>query len=205
MKAINTYYNGHVFRSRLEARWAVAFDHAGYKWDYEPEGFELDGVGRYLPDFLVNIPSWLDGGFNYWAEVKPTKPTALELEKAHALVVATKQPLILLIGHPAGVLYWEITPKWEMLSGCDSYFKSCVESGTEVVRLRTGQVTTASRFNIFPSCGSGIPAECYLTPSDHFPMPCEVPYPEINFAPIDAANSARFEFGHSGSALHLAA
>jgi hypothetical protein len=52
IKAIETVYAGYRFRSRLEARWAVFFDAAGIKWDYEPEGFYLDGV-RYLPDFFL--------------------------------------------------------------------------------------------------------------------------------------------------------
>ncbi len=38
IKAIDTVYNGYKFRSRLEARWAVFFDAAGIKYEYEPEG-----------------------------------------------------------------------------------------------------------------------------------------------------------------------
>ena len=54
LKAIETYYKGYRFRSRLEARWAVFFDACGVEWEYEPEGFDLgDGI-RYLPDFLLH-------------------------------------------------------------------------------------------------------------------------------------------------------
>lgn len=53
MKAIETYYNGYRFRSRLEARWAVFFDTLGVKYEYEPEGFVLDDGTWYLPDFRV--------------------------------------------------------------------------------------------------------------------------------------------------------
>ena len=42
LKAIETFYNGYRFRSRLEARWAVFFDSAGIEYVYEPEGFKLD-------------------------------------------------------------------------------------------------------------------------------------------------------------------
>ena len=42
MKPIETIYNGYRFRSRLEARWAVFFDACRIKYQYEPEGFELD-------------------------------------------------------------------------------------------------------------------------------------------------------------------
>lgn len=69
MKAIETEYSGCRFRSRTEARWAVFFDHLGWRWQFEPEGFELK-AGRYLPDFKVwthrrDAPTWF--------EVKPFK------------------------------------------------------------------------------------------------------------------------------------
>lgn len=63
IKAIETEYNGYKFRSRLEARWAVFFDAAGIKYEYEPEGFELS-CGRYLPDFY--LPD-----FKIYVEIKP--------------------------------------------------------------------------------------------------------------------------------------
>lgn len=63
MKPIETHYKGYRFRSRLEARWAVFFDALGYRWEYEPEGFELGFGERYLPDFRL---------FNrFYCEVKP--------------------------------------------------------------------------------------------------------------------------------------
>lgn len=54
IKAIQTEYKGYLFRSRLEARWAVFFDACGAKWEYEPEGYDLGGGLRYLPDFLLH-------------------------------------------------------------------------------------------------------------------------------------------------------
>lgn len=65
IKAIDTEYNGMVFRSRLEARWAVFFDAAGIKYEYEPEGFEYHGY-RYLPDFY--LPE-----LDTYVEVKPDR------------------------------------------------------------------------------------------------------------------------------------
>lgn len=65
MKAKTTVYKGCRFRSRLEARWAVAFDQMGVLWEYEPQGFETK-AGAYLPDFY--LPE-VNGGV--WLEIKP--------------------------------------------------------------------------------------------------------------------------------------
>jgi hypothetical protein len=50
--AIETQYRGYLFRSRLEARWAVFFDALQMEWQYETQGYEL-GDCRYLPDFWL--------------------------------------------------------------------------------------------------------------------------------------------------------
>lgn len=68
IQAIETRYAGCVFRSRLEARWAVFFDELGIEWEYEPQGFNLpwrltfaEGVIRYLPDFyLPSLKTWVE-------------------------------------------------------------------------------------------------------------------------------------------------
>ena len=43
----------YLFRSRLEARWAVFFDAMGIEWEYEPEGIVLSDGTNYLPDFYL--------------------------------------------------------------------------------------------------------------------------------------------------------
>lgn len=66
IQAIETVYRGHRFRSRLEARWAVFFDHLDIEWRYEPQGYEIaiyDETRRYLPDFYLP-------GLDVWVEVK---------------------------------------------------------------------------------------------------------------------------------------
>jgi hypothetical protein len=70
-RAIETVFKNYRFRSRLEARWAVFFDALGLKWEYEPEGFDLDGVW-YLPDFRVKTPQ----GEDIWYEIKPKGVTS---------------------------------------------------------------------------------------------------------------------------------
>jgi hypothetical protein len=71
IKAIETHYKGFRFRSRLEARYAVFFDQAGANWDYEQEGYNLDGE-YYLPDFKVNKLIDKNGvDVPLWFEIKP--------------------------------------------------------------------------------------------------------------------------------------
>jgi hypothetical protein len=48
IKPIETRYNGTLFRSRLEARWAAFFDRLGWQWIYEPAD-----LGEWAPDFAI--------------------------------------------------------------------------------------------------------------------------------------------------------
>lgn len=57
--AIETSYKGCRFRSRLEARWAVFFDHMKLGWKYEPQGYIVGGQ-PYLPDFWVDKIGWVE-------------------------------------------------------------------------------------------------------------------------------------------------
>jgi hypothetical protein len=90
--AIETPYRGHRFRSRAEARWAVFFDHMEWTWEYEKEGYDLDGL-RYLPDF------WLPD-ISCWFEVKGTDPSRTEMIALSRLVYKSKRKAILAIGAP---------------------------------------------------------------------------------------------------------
>lgn len=83
IKAIETRYAGCRFRSRLEARWAVFFDQVGISWQYEPQGFVVDGRA-YLPDFLLP-----DCGT--WVEVKGAEA---ELDKPFLVDVAASLPFV---------------------------------------------------------------------------------------------------------------
>lgn len=70
IQSIETVYNGYKFRSRLEARWAVFFDHLDIKWFYEHEGYETPH-GRYLPDFWLPDVSVRSSKSGTLFEVKP--------------------------------------------------------------------------------------------------------------------------------------
>ncbi len=72
IQAIETRYAGHLFRSRLEARWAAFFDLVGLQWEYEP----FDAAG-YIPDFLVQGGSLQQPPI--LIEVKPFLPGSAEL------------------------------------------------------------------------------------------------------------------------------
>ena len=94
IKAIDTFYSNHLFRSRLEARWAVYFNELNTEWEYEQEGVQLgDGV-KYLPDFY--LPK-----YNIYAEVKPKKFTWQEHRKCKRLCNLSRKIVIELVGLPS--------------------------------------------------------------------------------------------------------
>lgn len=83
LKAVETKYDGYHFRSRIEARWAVFFRTAQVAYEYEKEGYDLEGLGWYLPDF------WLPGD-RAWVEVKGPPPTVEEIKKLTVLARFTE-------------------------------------------------------------------------------------------------------------------
>lgn len=91
--AIQTRYAGRLFRSRLEARWAVYFNSLKWDWEYEYEGYNLPS-GKYLPDFY--FPK-----LNIFGEVKPFDLTPKERKKCIELSELFEDvPILLLIGTP---------------------------------------------------------------------------------------------------------
>lgn len=53
MESLETEYNDILFRSRLEARWAILFDSLNLEWVYEPECYILSNQKKYTPDFYI--------------------------------------------------------------------------------------------------------------------------------------------------------
>jgi len=72
--AIQTYYGGHFYRSRLEARWSFFMDVLKVRHNYETEGYVLDQGDCYLPDFF--LPD-----LDCYVEIKGAKPTEAEWDK----------------------------------------------------------------------------------------------------------------------------
>ena len=87
IKAIETSYKGFRFRSRLEARWAVFFDSLGIQWEYEKDGYVIDGI-CYMPDFY--LPR-----FETFFEVKPGIITDDAAHKAYMLARAKEFTVII--------------------------------------------------------------------------------------------------------------
>jgi hypothetical protein len=106
--AIQTWYKGYKFRSRLEARWATFFDSLKLDWEYEVQGYLLDGT-PYLPDFKLVLP----GDRVVLVEVKPMESDWHEgrhIRLCRALARETGWPVILLVGVPSYRAYHWFTP-----------------------------------------------------------------------------------------------
>lgn len=92
-------YNGTLYRSHLEARWAIFLDRLDVKNVYEPQGFDLgDGV-LYLPDFAIFAALG-----TLWAEVKPewdADPEGVEKWRRFAAVRPQPSRAVLLVGQPS--------------------------------------------------------------------------------------------------------
>ena len=172
VRAIETQYAGCRFRSRLEARWAVFFDQLGVPWEYEPQGFELDGR-RYLPDFF--LPS-----IDTWYEVKGKRPTHEEYLLAWDLERSTGQRVAIAWGDiPRSVDEFGRDPMQEAgLRGIDcGEYAWCICTG----------------------CGkAGIEFEGrsprICNPEQQGKYPRNADHPRILWA-FTAARSARFEHG----------
>lgn len=92
LKPIETNWRGYRFRSRTEARWAVALTEADFAFEYEKQGFELPS-GWYLPDF------WLPER-KAWLEVKGEEPTSRELAVARELAKGSEHRVLFAVGAP---------------------------------------------------------------------------------------------------------
>lgn len=60
-KGLEAQYSGRIFRSRLEARWAILLDLLDINWDFEPSHYQVGPALWYLPDFyLPEHELWLE-------------------------------------------------------------------------------------------------------------------------------------------------
>lgn len=87
-----TKYKRILYRSRLEARWAVFFTVLRVSFEYEQYVFKTT-EGGYMPDFFIEKTGW-------FIEIKPTKPTVEEIRKAQSV---SRQ------GNKIVILWWDDT------------------------------------------------------------------------------------------------
>lgn len=112
IQAIPTRYKGYHFRSRLEARWAVFFDALGIKWEYEPQGYALDGV-PYLPDFRITAMTDFPDVEDFFVEVKHECVSLTEgqhVDLCRALAKYSGSRVLLLNGSAAATSYMCFAP-----------------------------------------------------------------------------------------------
>ena len=91
--ALPVEFLGHVFRSKLEARWAWIFETLAVQWQYEPAQFDF-GELRYCPDFLLAAQET-------WVEIKPSMPNQRETAKVEALFLRERMPVYVFAGSPS--------------------------------------------------------------------------------------------------------
>jgi hypothetical protein len=133
-KAIETRYRGVLYRSRLEARWAVFFHHLNLDYSFEPEGFELP-FSWYLPDFYVR--EW-----NAYVEIKDRDgygPDAVI--KGFELQQATGKMVILLVGRPYPGKYVGLTWPGDTLA-VGGEFARCSHCDSGIALSRNGSHIT---------------------------------------------------------------
>jgi hypothetical protein len=87
-----TWFDGILFRSQVEARWAIFFNVLEINYEYEKRRFDLGDRVRYLPDF------WLPYQL-CWVEVKGALPTTKERDKARRLACHTRFNVYIFYGH----------------------------------------------------------------------------------------------------------
>lgn len=218
IKAIETRYKGYLFRSRLEARWAVFFDALGLRWEYEKEGYDLDGL-YYLPDF------WLPS-LRTWLEIKAIAPDAEDLKKIGRFYKAVSfQPegqaasFYVLVGQPyacgwdceyevGGPFYgkpWAISDGW-MWTDCPRCGKvDLALAWPKFARHHDGSVWDGLNC-MCCDVGEG-PQGDPRVPEAYFSKGTIASPPgTINASPrlvraYNAARSARFEHGQSGATI----
>jgi len=104
IKAIETKYAGYKFRSRLEARWAVFFDQAGIKYEYEPEGFDFSdypNIDQYLrPDDRRYLPDFWLPTLNCYLEIKPMLNPVDDVAIVKAYLLSQKHEVLIVFGQP---------------------------------------------------------------------------------------------------------
>lgn len=73
LKVLPQSYRGHIYRSKIEAKWAVFFTLLKIPYEYEPNAFDIGDGEAYIPDFF--LPDQ-----NAYVEVKGSRPDIYDPE-----------------------------------------------------------------------------------------------------------------------------
>jgi len=127
---IPTEYDGTMYRSRTEARWAVFLTSLRCPFEYEPEGFRLPQAGGYIPDFyLTNVDKFI--------EIKPSVCVEGRESPVEEFAEVTDKSIYVFRGSPS----------------CDNYSGYPEWVSAEVYFGRTGR-DEGHQFCICPRCGT---------------------------------------------------
>lgn len=185
IQALETGYAGHLFRSRLEARWAVFFDALKIPWEYEAERYQLPS-GKYLPDF------WLPRQELFY-EVKGVAPTVAYRRLLEELSVGTGHRVALAVGSIPDPARYAPGSEGESDFWIDTY-EPTVDTGL-VERQAWTQCAKCSFFDLRHE-GIGRLAGCGCKEGT---LECGQLAPRTVLEAMRAARSARFEHGQSGA------
>jgi hypothetical protein len=201
IKAIETVYGGYRFRSRLEARWAVFFEALGVRYDFEPQGFELERSGRratlYLPDF------WLPE-LKCWVEIKPTEPSPKERAKCASLARQTGYD-VFCFDHPEFVVpgfdvrAGRFSGAWALHWGADDRWEDGREWGRFGYCWAECQQCMVGGVPGFVGVRSGLHFQMHWRETGHHPVSSKKSTERL-VAAYAAARQARFEHGETPEA-----
>lgn len=140
-------YDGHQFRSRLEARWAVFFNEMGVNYEYEKQVYTLSSKVRYLPDFF--LPR-----YNLFIEIKGQTPTNEEEIKCRELFELTGCAVAICTGLPC----WDTKTRASMWCWVESSENRVdpINVNFEFTNDNDGTLAFSFDFN-FPELKEGIP------------------------------------------------
>jgi hypothetical protein len=192
IKAIETRYKGRRFRSRLEARWAIFFDMARIKWEYEFEGYKLNDGTSYLPDFYLPESKT-------FVEIKPHDKELVDkgLQKCDEFVFSTKKDILLIGGNPSIDEYFTV-----LLTPCEGKCAEPEKHIHEVVHLWDGKFCQGEKCYSISLIGTD-PCKWALTVKRGITCSSEETCYAVNNSKLlikayESAISARFEHGENG-------
>lgn len=215
--AIETSYDGHRFRSRLEARWAIFFNQLKVRYQYEAQGYLVGERQRpYLPDFY--LPT-----LQVWAEVKGD-PAAVDTKLLSDAVNAKSglpgadpfgELAILILGEipPPGGAYLHWLVSRSVFADCGQLC-ACTDARYSQITFQSFPQAAVDEFaRLHPEYRDHLPeppggqlvqiGRALLKPDDSDllrPRPCRWLVPDLRVVDaFRAARSARFEHGETAA------